>query len=137
MKMSPGRASLSPDEVRLHLEQAEEKLVIAREMLDNGHLGEAAGRAYYAMFHAAQALLKSKNLQAKTHRGTFGLLGEHFVGRSALTKQDARNLKLAMELREEGDYGIDFQATEAEVKLGLDRARTFIEHAKETLGAQT
>jgi uncharacterized protein (UPF0332 family) len=84
----------------LHLAQADEKIAVARQLLASGHLGDAAGRAYYAMFHAAQDLLRSKNLHAKTHRGTFSLLSQNF---EASLGPQLRAYKQAMTMREEGD----------------------------------
>jgi uncharacterized protein (UPF0332 family) len=48
------------------LTKAGQKLEAARADLDARRFDDAASRAYYAMFHAARALLASRSLSAKT-----------------------------------------------------------------------
>lgn len=60
-----------------HLERAEEKLRSANLLFENKMFADAISEAYYAMFHAAKALLALKGIYPKTHAGVvsqFGLL---------------------------------------------------------------
>jgi len=65
--------------VKASLVRAEKALHSARLLAENGELEDAVSRAYYAMFHAARALLFSKGEKPKTHRGTISLFGEKIV----------------------------------------------------------
>ena len=47
------------DEVRRYLRKAEHALEVAEDLLKSGHAPDAAGKIYYAMYYAAQALLKA------------------------------------------------------------------------------
>lgn len=47
------------EEVRKFLEKADHALAVAGELLQHGHAPDAASKIYYALFYAAQALLKS------------------------------------------------------------------------------
>ncbi|MBC7114616.1 MAG: HEPN domain-containing protein [Archaeoglobi archaeon] len=51
--------------MRRQLELADEFLSDAIELLSTGRLRSAIDRAYYAIFHAAQALLSAKRNQGK------------------------------------------------------------------------
>ena len=57
--------------VKASLKRAERALNSARILLENNELEDAVSRAYYVMFHVAKALLFSKNLIPKTHRGNY------------------------------------------------------------------
>lgn len=65
--------------VEASLSKAEKALRSAKLLEENGELEDAVSRAYYAMFHAARAILFGKGLKAKTHRGTISLFGEKIV----------------------------------------------------------
>lgn len=57
------------------LSRADVCLREARALYDASLPYGAASRAYYAVFHAARALLFSAGLEATTHKGTVVLLG--------------------------------------------------------------
>ena len=50
-----------------HLKRGEEKLRAANLLLENNMFSEAISEAYYAMFHAAKALLALRGIYPKTH----------------------------------------------------------------------
>lgn len=62
--------------VEASLLRAEKALRSAKILEENGEPEDAVSRAYYAMFHASRAILFSKGMKAKTHRGTISLFGE-------------------------------------------------------------
>lgn len=61
------------------LEKASRSLRAAERLLNGGDAEFAVGRAYYAMFHAAQALLNERGLRFRKHGAVHGAFGEHFV----------------------------------------------------------
>ncbi|HXG33903.1 MAG TPA: HEPN domain-containing protein [Bryobacteraceae bacterium] len=67
------------EEARKLLEKARRALRAAECLKKDGNEEFAAGRAYYAMFHAAQALLREKNLQYRKHASVHAAFGEHFA----------------------------------------------------------
>jgi uncharacterized protein len=64
----------------------------------------AASRAYYAVFHAARALLFSAGVEATTHKGTVALLGQHFVRAGLLSAGMGRLVSRMQRDREDADY---------------------------------
>lgn len=58
------------------LERANTCLNEARALYDASFPYGAASRAYYAVFHAARALLMSVGLEAKSHKGTVSMIGD-------------------------------------------------------------
>jgi uncharacterized protein (UPF0332 family) len=64
------------DSSRLLLGKAQRAIQAARTLLDAGDLPEfATGRAYYAMFYVAEALLEEKDLRFSKHGGVHGAFG--------------------------------------------------------------
>jgi len=90
--------------VEASLLRADKALRSAKLLLEHGELEDATSRAYYAMFHAAKAILFSKGLEARTHKGTMILFGEHIVNKGILTEEYADALRKAFDLRQKSDY---------------------------------
>jgi uncharacterized protein (UPF0332 family) len=67
------------EEARKLLEKAERALEAAQRLHRDGDYESAAGRVYYVMFHAAQALLRQQDLRYRKHAGVHGAFGEHFA----------------------------------------------------------
>jgi len=62
-----------------YIEKARKKLEVSERLLRSGDYDDAVSRAYYAAFHAAQALLLSEGERAETHKGVITLFGLLFV----------------------------------------------------------
>ena len=93
-------AESSRNFVEASLLRAEKALRSARLLVEHRELEDAVSRAYYAMFHAARAILFSKGAKAKTHRGTISLFGENIVKKGILSDEFADMLRKAFDLRQ-------------------------------------
>ncbi|MBI5299234.1 MAG: HEPN domain-containing protein [Deltaproteobacteria bacterium] len=85
----------------------ERALTVIKEarVLAGQHLPEGAtSRAYYAAFHATQAVLLTEGLQPKTHQGALYLFNHHFVKRGFIEPEQSQILARAAKYREEADY---------------------------------
>jgi uncharacterized protein (UPF0332 family) len=99
--------------------EARERLAAARDAIDGGHFGVAVGSAYYAMLYAARAALSERDLNAKTHGGTWSLFGEHLVKEGAFDPGLAARARDAERVRYEADYdAADIDRELAERVLG-------------------
>ena len=117
--------------VEASLGRAEKALKSAKLLEENGELEDAASRAYYAMFHATRALLFSKGVNAKTHKGTISLFGEKIVKQGIMSEEYADMLRKAFDLRQKSDYEICAEASVELVKEVIKNAEQFIERVKE------
>lgn len=86
------------------LKIAREALRAARLLLDSGLIRDATSRAYYAVFHAAKALLASRRIHAESHSGLKALFGLHFVDKGLVERPLGQVLSELMDLREASDY---------------------------------
>jgi uncharacterized protein (UPF0332 family) len=85
-------------------------------------------QAYYAMFHAARALLYSKGYREKSHFCLFVALRAIFIEEGSLDTQSGRDFLNAMHLREAADYEAEF--SEAGASAVISAAEKFINRAK-------
>ncbi len=95
----------------------------------------AAGRAYYAMFYIASALLAENDLRSGKHSGVHALFGEHFAKSGRVNSKFHRFLLDAFDRRIQADYGFDALISREEVAIMLDQAREFLAEAERILGA--
>ena len=109
----------------------------AEILLREGEQDFSAGRAYYAMFYAAEALLNEKDLRFRKHAGVHGAFGEHFAKTSEMDPKYHRWLLNAFDRRREGDYGTDFSMNEEEVVELISQAKEFIVACRDYLSSQS
>jgi uncharacterized protein (UPF0332 family) len=84
--------------------------------------------AYYAMFHAATAvLLRHRDSAALTHTGLIGAFGQFAKERGEAARQHGRALNRAEDLRLQADYGVSYgDLADAAVEL-REAAHAFVE----------
>ena len=79
-------------EMRSHLERATSSLQAATLLRSAELPNDAASRAYYAVFHAASALLLAQNLEFKSHAGVLRAISLNFVKPGILETSVGRDL---------------------------------------------
>ena len=116
------------------LTKAREKLGSAQRWFREGQAwDDIVSRAYYAAFHAAQAMLYAEGLEPKSHHGVMTLFGLHFAKSGKIAPQFARYLKNLKDDREEGDYEIFSTVTETMTAHALREAAEFVDEAERYL----
>lgn len=102
------------------LAKADKKLKTAKLLLKEQEYDDSASRAYYAAFHAAQAVLFSEGFEADSHYGLKMLFGLNFVKAGKIEVEYGKLLSNLKDDREEGDYDvvsfIDRETAEKAVK---------------------
>ena len=112
------------------LEKAARAIEAADTLLENG-LGEfSTGRAYYAMFYTAEALLNEKDLRFSKHGGVHGAFGEHYVKTGKFDTKFHKWLLDAFDQRIEGDYGVEVFAADQDVRELIEQAKEFLQVAR-------
>jgi len=92
-------------------------------------------QAYYAMFHAARALVLSRSYREKSHYCLGVALKALFVEEGKLDAQSVRDFLNAMSLREAADYEAEFSENGAKAVIAaagkfIDKAMTILNSAK-------
>ena len=116
------------------LESARKSLSAARLLLDAGHFGYAASRAYYTMFYVAEAFLEGEGMSFSKHSAVIAAFGQHFARTGRVPREFHRFLSDAQELRFDGDYGPVNAVSPDDAKQTLDRAGQFLELAERIIG---
>ena len=112
------------EEVRLHIENAEDCIAQAELLLAASHPGAAISRAYYAMFHGATAALLHNGIERHSHQGIISAFGQTFAKSGRVDPRFHRYLKEVFDLRQESDY-------QPMVRLIDEKAREVLGLAKE------
>lgn len=86
------------------MDQARDRVAMAREVLAAGHLEGAVSSAYYAMLYAARAALSESDEHARTHSGTWNLFRQRYVVTDAFDQDLYSLAHRAQAAREQGDY---------------------------------
>jgi uncharacterized protein (UPF0332 family) len=118
------------DAVRELLDKADQSISAAELLFKDGYIDFSAGRAYYAMFYAVEALLLSRELSFSKHSAIISAFGKEFVKTGKFDSRFHRSILNAFDLRNAGDYG-SIHAVSAE------KAQQTIEEARELLVAIT
>ncbi|MDY7012509.1 MAG: HEPN domain-containing protein [Cyanobacteriota bacterium] len=105
----------------------------AQLLLDNNRYRACISRSYYAIYYATQALLASKNLNSRTHRGLIKLFGQHFIKTGELSTELAKALNNTYELRKLSDYDETCTLTREQARVASDCAKVFVDRAGEFL----
>ncbi|MBI1869977.1 MAG: HEPN domain-containing protein [Chlamydiae bacterium] len=110
--------------------KAQEKLEAAKTLFKTCAYDDAVSRAYYATYHAAQAILLTEGLIAETHQGLINLFGLHFVKTGKFEKKYGRFLSSLKDERENGDYSVYSSIDEMIASNAIKEAEDFVEEMK-------
>jgi uncharacterized protein (UPF0332 family) len=116
------------EESKLQFERADEAIEDAQILLREHRVGGTVARAYYAMFHAASAVLLQYDIKRGSHKGIIAAFGEHICKPSLLDIRFHRYLIEAFDLRLESDY-------QPVLKIDLPLAREILDNAVEFVNA--
>ena len=116
--------------VLYRLEKADDALVEARDCVSLGHWNLAANRLYYAVYYASSALLINDGHTAKTHEGTIGMIGQHYVRTGILANEDGALLARLQNMRHTGDYDDFLDWMQVDVEPYVSKTEAYIEKIK-------
>jgi hypothetical protein len=105
------------------LDRARQDLEAARHLVQGGFPAQAASRAYYAAFHAAEAALLSLGETRSKHAGVVAAFSRLVVREGGLEDWCGRMLRSLFERRNAADYGgAAFSRDEGDVAIADARA---------------
>ena len=106
----------------------------AEALLNIGKAEFAAGRAYYAMFYVAEALLYNEfDLKFSQHGQVIAAYGKNFAKTKALDPKFHRWMRDGFDKRITGDYGVDTGIEDEIVATMINQAREFVLAAQKYL----
>jgi len=124
------------DHTRKLLVKAMDSIEVAEAILEMNKPEMAAGRAYYAMFYTAEALLYEKGLEFNTHGQVIGAYGKEFAKTKELDPKFHKSLRAGFDARISADYDVDTNITNNFIADMINQAREFLEAAQDYLKKQ-
>lgn len=113
------------------LDKALDTIEGAEGLTNMGKAEIAAGRAYYAMFYVAEALLYNEfDLKLNQHGQVIAAYGKNFAKTKALDPKYHRWLRDGFEKRISGDYGVDTGIDQEVAADMINQARDFLMDAR-------
>ncbi len=109
-----------------HLDRADQLLDVASVLLQSRYWSDSVSRSYYAVFHAAKAVLMETGIERNSHHAVWSAFGEHIAARG---RMDRRLHRLALDLfeaRVASDYLPIVGDTEQDASEHLTFAREFV-----------
>lgn len=116
--------------VQGYLQKAEKKLSVAGKLFKSEDYEDAVSRAYYAVFHAAQALLLTEGEKADSHKGVVTLFSLLFVKTGKFNKNLGKYLANLKDNRESGDYEIFSYIDRETAGTAVEEAKEFVKEGK-------
>jgi uncharacterized protein (UPF0332 family) len=118
------------EEIQRHFERGAECIEDAQVLLQNNRLAAVVTRAYYAMFHAATAVLLARGIERSSHHGLLSAFAEQFVKTRQLDRRFFLYLREAFERRQQSDYDPVVDVDRQTVEEILDHAVEFVAACK-------
>lgn len=108
-------------------EKSDSALEAAQLTLQGGYLDTTVNRIYYALFYEVTALLLTKDLSFKTHKGLRSAFHNNFIRTNELDVEMGEFYNEMYDRRFTGDYSaiIDFKTKD--VQEWLEQAEEFID----------
>lgn len=120
-------------EVAKLMEKAEHALEVAQKLLTDGYPADAASKIYYAMFYAAQALLRAEDIDVVKHSAVEAAIGYYFAKPGRIDAKYHRMLLDARKIREIADYDIQEEIVEPVASLKVADGKQFLVAVREFL----
>jgi uncharacterized protein (UPF0332 family) len=121
------------EEVTAELLRAEKSLKAAKVLLDDDLLEDALSRTYYAILHAARAVLLSEGVRVSSHKAVRRLFGQYLIKTDKLSKKYATILAEEQDDRYLADYDVVFSPEKERVQKRIMDAKEFLEAMKKFL----
>lgn len=115
------------DLVTYRLESAKEDINSAKVLLNANSYKAANNRAYYAIFHAINAIHALNGAAYKRHKDAVSNFNKEYVKTEIFPREMGRKIAQAEEIRHASDYDDFYIATKSEVEEQIAVAEEFLQ----------
>ncbi len=119
------------DLVHYRLSSAEDDLRAARILYEAGEYRGANNRAYYALFHAINAVHALHGMAYKRHKDAIANFNKDYVKTGIFPRDIGRKIGAAEEIRHASDYDDFYLASKEETQQQIATAQEFLTIAGE------
>ena len=117
------------------LTRAKKALMAAKTLLESQLYEDCVSRAYYAVLHAAKAVLLTVDITPTSHSAVRKMFGLHLIKTGKIEKDFARILTAEQEDRVIGDYDIYIEIEQDRAAKRVNDAEKFIKRIENYLKA--
>jgi len=125
---------ISREEGRLlaqdEFQRAMDELKAAKVLHESGLYYKSVSSAYYAVYHAAKALLLLKGVVPKSHEGVERMFSLYYVKTKEAEVDMGKIIGRLMKLREEADYYPEAPFSTEDSSDAIKRAEAFVDGTK-------
>lgn len=115
---------------REEMVRAGSELEAARVLHEKGFSFKAVSSAYYAIYHAAKALLLIKGVDPKSHEGVERMFSLYYIKTKEFDQTVGKAIGRLMKMREEADYYPEIPFTPEESQDAIKMAVGFVSQAR-------
>ncbi len=119
--------------VKMQMEKSRSDMHTAEVLVGENMYAVAAGRLYYAVFHAVCALLIHDNIRIKSHKGAYTMFCLSYVNTGRLPRMYGKWYKDLENMREESDYNCFYDVSLEDVQSWISPAKEMIETIAEMI----
>lgn len=123
--------SLSADDkkalVNYRIEKAYASFEEAKKVAEISLWNLAANRLYYALYHAASALLLNDGYTSHTHKGLMSQISLNYVKDGKILPEEGKLIRQMFNKRREGDYEDFEETTEEEIQEAMPKVKALVD----------
>ena len=113
--------------VKMQMEKARLDMQTAAVLVRDNYTSAAAGRIYFAVFHAVSALLIHAGIRVKSHKGAYTMFCLQYVNTGKMPQKYGKWYRDLEVLREESDYNCFYDVTVDDLLRYTDQAQEMID----------
>lgn len=121
---------------KYRLDSAKETLSAAQVLFDSNFFKDANNRAYYAVFHAIDAVLAIEGIGFKRHKSVLAHFNKNYVKNEIFPKSIGHRISEVGEIREASDYHDFYLASKAEAEECIATAAELIPLVEDYISKQ-
>lgn len=121
---------------KYRLSRAKQDLKDTELLYKNRSLLAANNRAYYAIFHAIQAVLSLERVDFKRHKDVIAYFNKNYIRAEIFPKKLGRKIGQAFQIREDSDYDYKFIPQIEQTSYQAQTAKELIELVEKYIQAK-
>ena len=118
---------------QFRLEKAKKDLAAAKATAEQGFYDVSANRSYYAIFHAARAVLALTGQDFRKHSGVIAYFRKEYVKTGIFETRLSDIIQDAFEIRTDCDYEDFYVVAKEDVEQQIQNAEYFVSKIEEYL----
>jgi len=118
------------------IEKSKKTLIVAKSLINSGDYLDSVNRSYYAIFHAARALLALEGTEFKKHSAVISHFQRYYIKTKIFDNKLSNIIFNAFEIRNESDYEDFYVLSREDTEQQIEDAAKFIDEIEKYINLQ-